>query len=203
MTLQLFDVLLSAPLYSVVYDLVLVHWPDSSERPCLMTPTKEISTERHQLEESIKDYLSLVPEELTSCKHIAGDLGLEQYLIDAHHQVSSLSESTEMQNPRRIGICIGSEDNALLAAANLSASLQAPWAREVPFFFQKAEYRSDKSRVCDLSLGYGNETTVLFFLIFFQETVTLSRKMVRKVLKSAICTLWSYAVQLQPFQNIR
>ena len=86
-TLQLFDVLLNAPLYSVVSDLVLVHWPDSSERPCLVMPTKEIASERHHLEQTINDYLSLVPEELTSCKHVAGDLGLEQYLIDAHHQV--------------------------------------------------------------------------------------------------------------------
>ena len=87
MTLQLFDVLLNAPLYSVVDGLVLVHWPDALERPCLITPTQEIAQERLQLEQSIKDYLSLVPEELTSCKHVTGDLGLEQYLMDAHHQV--------------------------------------------------------------------------------------------------------------------
>lgn len=86
-TLQLFDVLLNAPLYSVVQDLVLVHWPDSTDRPCLMTETQEIAQERQQLEQSVKDYLSLVPEELTSCKHVAGDLGLEQYLFDAHRQV--------------------------------------------------------------------------------------------------------------------
>ena len=87
MTLQLFDVLLSAPLYSVVRDLVLIHWPDTSERPCLITQTQEIGEERQQLEQHVKDYLSLVPEELTSCKHVAGDLGLEHYLFDAHCQV--------------------------------------------------------------------------------------------------------------------
>lgn len=89
MTLQLFDVLLNAPLYSVVHDLILVHWTNQFDQPCLITPLEEIPTERSQLEESIKDYLSLVPEELTSCKHVAGDLGLQQYLIDAHHQVPS------------------------------------------------------------------------------------------------------------------
>ena len=88
MTLQLFDVLLNAPLYSVVDGLVLVHWPDASERPCLITRTQEITQERLQLEQSVKDYLSLVPEELTSCKHVTGDLGLEQYLLDAHYQVN-------------------------------------------------------------------------------------------------------------------
>ena len=88
MTLQLFDVLLNAPLYSVVDGLVLVHWPGASECPCLMTQTQEIARERLQLEQNVKDYLSLVPEELTSCKHVTGDLGLEQYLMDAHHQVN-------------------------------------------------------------------------------------------------------------------
>lgn len=87
MTLQLFDVLLNAPLYSVVRDLVLTHWSDQFYKPSLITPTEQIPAERNQLEDTIKDYLSLVPEELTSSKHVAGDLGLEQYLIDAHHQV--------------------------------------------------------------------------------------------------------------------
>lgn len=88
MTLQLFDVLLNAPLYSVVEGLVLVHWPDAVERPSLITQTQEIARERQQLEQNVKDYLSLVPEELTSCKHVTGDLGLEQYLMDAHQQVN-------------------------------------------------------------------------------------------------------------------
>ena len=86
-TLQLFDVLLNAPLYSVVRDLILTHWSDQFYKPSLITPTEQIPAERNQLEDTIKDYLSLVPEELTSSKHVAGDLGLEQYLIDAHHQV--------------------------------------------------------------------------------------------------------------------
>lgn len=86
-TLQLFDVLLKAPLYSVVHDLVLVHWPGVSELPSLVTPTEKISKEREELELAVNDYLSLLPEELMSSKHISGDLGLEQYLIDAHHQV--------------------------------------------------------------------------------------------------------------------
>lgn len=88
MTLQLFDVLLNAPLYSVVEGLVLVHWPDAVECPSLITQTQEIAWERQQLEQNVKDYLSLVPEELTSCKHVTGDLGLEQYLMDAHQQVN-------------------------------------------------------------------------------------------------------------------
>ena len=88
MTLQLFDVLLNAPLYLVVEGLVLAHWPDPSERPSLITQTPEIAQDRSELEQTVKDYLSLVPEELTSCKHVTGDLGLEQYLMDAHHQVN-------------------------------------------------------------------------------------------------------------------
>ena len=88
MTLQLFDVLLNAPLYLVVEGLVLANWPDSSERPSLITQTPEIAQDRSELEQTVKDYLSLVPEELTSCKHVTGDLGLEQYLMDAHHQVN-------------------------------------------------------------------------------------------------------------------
>lgn len=96
-TLQLFDVLFNAPLYSVVHDLVLVHWSNQFDQPCLITPLKEIPTERSQLEDNIRDYLSLVPEELTSCKHVAGDLGLEQYLVDAHQQV--LSPSANLVDP--------------------------------------------------------------------------------------------------------
>ena len=87
MTLQLFDVLFNAPLYSVVHDLILVHWSNQIDQPSLITPLEDIAVERSQLEESIKEYLSLVPEDLTSCKHVAGDLGLEQYLVDAHQQV--------------------------------------------------------------------------------------------------------------------
>lgn len=92
MTLQLFDVLLNAPLYSVVEGLVLTHWPNTTECPSLITQTQEIAQERYQLEQIVKDYLSLVPEELTSCKHVTGDLGLEQYLMDAHHQVKADSD---------------------------------------------------------------------------------------------------------------
>lgn len=90
-TLQLFDVLLSSPLYLVVHDLILVHWSNPRHQPCLITSTEDIPAERRQVEDNIKKYLSLVPEELTSCKHVSGDLGLEQYLIDAHHQVLCLS----------------------------------------------------------------------------------------------------------------
>ena len=40
---------------------------------------------------------------------------------------------------------------------------------------------------------------VIIIIIFFQGTVTLSRKMVRKVLESAGYTLWSHAVEFQQF----
>ena len=52
-------------------------------------------------------------------------------------------------------------------SASLSCELLGP-GRSLFFFKMQNNYHSDKSGVCDLGLGYGNETTVLFWMIFFR-----------------------------------
>ena len=51
-TLQLFDVLLQAPLPSVVREMVLRHWWGGGT-PLLITPPHQLAAERQKLEETI------------------------------------------------------------------------------------------------------------------------------------------------------
>jgi len=107
-TLQLFDVLLTSPLPCVLEELFLCHWSPSISQttpqtpPIRSTPIKsppihelsvsiisedELTPAKKNLEEQMKDYLNLVPEYLLSCEQVAGGLGLEHYLFEAHQQV--------------------------------------------------------------------------------------------------------------------
>ena len=87
MTLQLFDVLISSPLPSVINDLILVHWSGSHQVEYIVLPDK-LQEEREGLQKLVEEYLALMPEGLNSCRHVSRDeVGLEQYLVDAHHQV--------------------------------------------------------------------------------------------------------------------
>ena len=51
-TLQLFDVLLQAPLPSIVQEMVLRHWWGGGT-PLLITPPHQLASERQKLEETI------------------------------------------------------------------------------------------------------------------------------------------------------
>ncbi len=120
-TLQLFDVLLSSPLPCVLHDLFLCHWspvssgptsPTAHTSPSPPTPNstsvtslspspsfiseENLSPVKKELEEQMKDYLSLLPESLLSCEQVSGSLGLEEYLIEAHQQVARLCQCCQV-----------------------------------------------------------------------------------------------------------
>ena len=56
-TLQLFDVLLQAPLLFVVQDMVLKHWWGGGT-PLLITPPHQLASERQKLEETVTALVS-------------------------------------------------------------------------------------------------------------------------------------------------
>ncbi len=60
-----------------------------SKTPSTLTFISEenLSPVKKELEEQMKEYLSLLPESLLSCEQVSGSLGLEQYLFEAHQQV--------------------------------------------------------------------------------------------------------------------
>ncbi len=68
---------------------VTAHTSPNSKTPSTLTFVSEenLSPVKKELEEQMKDYLSLLPESLLSCEQVSGSLGLEQYLFEAHQQV--------------------------------------------------------------------------------------------------------------------
>lgn len=119
-TLQLFDILLSSPLPCVLQELFLCHWLHVPTHPSSSTHAspsnfdtnttsdmtfsssvsfvskENLSPVRKELEEQMKDYLSLLPESLLSCEQVSGSLGLEEYLLEAHQQVGLVTDQLKL-----------------------------------------------------------------------------------------------------------
>ena len=84
MTLQLFDVLLQSPLWTVIVEDLAKYSPLS---PSSILHSDGLLSARVQLEQDIVSYLSLIPNCISSCKSDDYIEDMSRYMREAHSKV--------------------------------------------------------------------------------------------------------------------